>query len=224
MGAFFHTFLYEPILSVLFFIYNNLAFGDFGIAIVILTIVVRVVLFPIFYKSAKDQALMQRIQPHIKKIQLDHKDDKERQAKELLALYKKHKLNPFSGIFLLLLQLPVFIILFQIFSKEISTGTFANTTLLGLIDLQTKGYILPIIAAAAQYIQGKLSLPPKAASKNDNPLASMGKTMVIMGPLFTFFILFNLPSALSIYWIVSTVFSIFQQMYINKRLPKFEDE
>jgi YidC/Oxa1 family membrane protein insertase len=62
MGAFFHTFLYEPILSVLFFIYQNLAFGDFGVAIVILTIVVRVVLFPIFYKSAKDQALMQRIQ------------------------------------------------------------------------------------------------------------------------------------------------------------------
>lgn len=223
MASFFHSFLYEPILSVLLFIYERLAFHDFGIAIILLTVLVRVVLFPIFYKSAKDQALMQRIQPHIKKIQLDHKDDKERQAKALLELYKEHKLNPFSGIFLLLLQLPVFIILFQIFSKEISTGTFPNTTLLGLIDLQAKGYILPLCAAAAQYVQGKLSLP-SSKTKSDNPLASMGKTMVVMGPLFTFFVLFNLPSALSIYWLVSTAFSIFQQMYINKRLPKIEHE
>ncbi|MFA6365030.1 MAG: YidC/Oxa1 family membrane protein insertase [Candidatus Paceibacterota bacterium] len=224
MSAFFHSYLYEPILSVLLFIYNNLAFHDLGIAIIFLTIVVRVVLFPIFYKSAKDQALMQHLQPHIKKIQLDHKDDKERQAKELLELYKKYKLNPFSGFLLLLIQLPIFIVLFQVFSKELSTGVFVTTSFLGLVALQSTGYFLPVFAAVAQYVQGKLSLPTTPVKNQDNPLASMGKTMVIMGPVFTFFILLRLPSALSVYWVVSTLFSIMQQLYINKRLPKFENE
>ncbi|MFA6407566.1 MAG: YidC/Oxa1 family membrane protein insertase [Candidatus Paceibacterota bacterium] len=225
MSAFFHSYLYEPILAILLFIYNNLAFHDLGIAIIFLTVLVRVVLFPVFYKSAKDQALMQHLQPHIKKIQLDHKDDKERQAKELLELYKQYKLNPFSGFLLLLIQLPIFIVLFQVFSKELSTGVFITTSFLGLIALEATNYFLPVFAAAAQYFQGKLSLPTTPTkNQENNPLASMGKTMVIMGPIFTFFILLSLPSALSVYWVVSTAFSIVQQLYINKRLPKFENE
>lgn len=226
MFAFFHTYLYLPMISALLFIYNTVAFHDLGLAIVFLTLVVRIVLFPLFYKGAKDQALMQRIQPHIKKIQLDHKDDKEAQARAMLDLYKKYKLNPFSGILLLILQLPVFIVLFQVFSKELSTGIFATTTFLGFINLGAKGYILPIIAGAAQYFQTKLMMGPQAKTTgvDDNPMASMQKTMVVVGPAFTFFILLNLPSALSVYWTVSGVFSIFQQIYINKRLPKFEDE
>lgn len=227
MFAFFHTYLYLPTVSALLYIYNTIAFHDLGLAIVFLTIAVRVVLFPVFYKGAKDQALMQRIQPHIKKIQLDHKDDKEAQARAMLDLYKKYKLNPFSGILLLILQLPVFIVLFQVFSKELSTGIFATTTFLGLINLGAKGYVLPIIAAAAQYFQTKLMMGPQtknAASTNDGPMAGMAKTMAVVGPAFTFFILLNLPSALSVYWTVSGVFSILQQIYINKKLPKFEDE
>lgn len=226
MSGFFNTFLYQPILASLIYIYNTVAFHDLGIAIVLLTIAVRVVLFPVFYKSAKDQALMQRLQPHIKKIQLDHKDDKERQAKEMLELYKKYKLNPFSGFLLLLLQLPVFIILFQVLSKELSGTAFASTTLLGILDLGTKGYVMPVLAAAMQYLQGKLTMgnvKPSAADK-DNPMASMTNTMMVMGPALTFFVLLNLPSALGLYWLVSSLFSVLQQIYINKRLPKFKDE
>ena len=167
---------------------------------------------------------MQRIQPHIKKIQLDHKDDKERQAQEMLSLYKKYKLNPFSGILLLILQLPVFIVLFQVFSRELSTGIFATTTFLGLIDLGTKGYLMPIVAGIAQYIQTKLMMGAQKDTTSDNPMAGMAKTMSVIGPAFTLLILINLPTALSVYWTVSGIFSIFQQMYINKRLPKFEDE
>ncbi|MCX6788370.1 MAG: YidC/Oxa1 family membrane protein insertase [Candidatus Jorgensenbacteria bacterium] len=224
MSALFHTYLYLPTVAALSFIYNTIAFHDLGFAIIFLTIFVRVVLFPVFYKGAKDQALMQRIQPHIKKIQLDHKDDKERQAQEMLSLYKKYKLNPFSGILLLILQLPVFIVLFQVFSKELSTGIFATTTFLGFIDLGTKGYLMPIVAGIAQYIQTKLMMGAQKDTTSDNPMAGMAKTMSVIGPAFTLLILINLPTALSVYWTVSGIFSIFQQMYINKRLPKFEDE
>src|SRR3989344_4200053 len=102
MANLFNNFIYEPLLAVLVFIYQNIAFGDLGLSVILLTVFVRVVLFPVFWKSAKDQALMNRLQPHIKQIQLDHKDDREEQAKKLMALYKEHRLNPLSGFLLLL--------------------------------------------------------------------------------------------------------------------------
>lgn len=222
MSDLFNTYLYQPILSVLIFIYQNVAFHDLGLAIVMLTILVRVVLFPVFWKGAKDQSLLQRLQPHIKKIQLDHKDNKEAQAKAMMALYREHRLNPFSGFALLLLQLPVFIALFRIFSKGLSAVQFDTTMLFRLINLGEKSVVVAVIAAALQYIQGKLALPPTKGNK-ENPLASTGKMMVIMGPALTLMILFNLPAALGLYWIVSTAFSIGQQVLINKKLPKLED-
>ncbi len=222
MVELFHIYLYEPILWVFVFIYKNLAFRDIGFSIFLLTVFVRVVLFPIFYKSAKDQSLMQRIQPKLKKIQEDHKDNKEEQAKQMMNLYKENKLNPFSGFLLLLIQLPVFIALFQIFTKELSTPTFDNQLFLGLINLGEKSIVIAIIAAGLQYLQSKLLLPPSQKDKkeDENQMARVGKTMTIVGPILTFFILMNLPSALGFYWSVSSIFSIVQQLYINKKIPK----
>ena len=222
MTNLFNAVFYQPILSVLIFIYNNLALHDLGLAIIFLTILVRIVLFPLFYKGAKDQALIQRLQPHIKKIQLDHKDDKAKQAQELMALYKEHRFNPFSGVFLLVLQLPVFIALFQIFTKELKTLTFDNHYFLSLINLEQKNLVLVVLVALLQYWQGKLSLPPKAKDKKPagGPLASSLGMMVYIGPVFTFLVLSNLPSALALYWGISTVFSVGQQIYINKKAGK----
>ncbi|OYV73260.1 MAG: hypothetical protein B7Z74_04215 [Deltaproteobacteria bacterium 21-66-5] len=97
MSALFHTYLYTPIFAVLIFLYHNISFGDLGVAIIELTLLVRLILLPLFHKSAKDQTIMQRLQPHVRKIQVEHKDAKERQAKELMALYREHRVNPFSG-------------------------------------------------------------------------------------------------------------------------------
>lgn len=221
MSEIFHTYLYSPILWVFVFIYENLAFNDLGFSIFILTVLVRVVLFPIFYKSAKDQSLMQRIQPKLKKIQTDHKDNKEEQARQMMSLYKENKLNPFSGFLLLLVQLPVFIVLFQIFTRELSTSVFDNQLFLGLINLGEKSIVIAIIAAGLQYFQSKLLLPPASKeNKDEDTMARVGKTMVVVGPVLTFFILMNLPSALGFYWAISSLFSIAQQIYINKKIPK----
>lgn len=215
----FHMYVYAPILGALVFIYENIAFNDLGVAIIILTIFVRVVLFPVFYKSAKDQTLMQKIQPRMKEIQEKHKDNKEAQAQALMALYKENKLNPFSGFFLLIIQLPIFIALFQIFSRELSNVAFDSSTFFGLINLSEKSIVLAFVAAGLQYIQGKMALATAGTTK-DNPAASIGKMMVIIGPALTLIILFTLPSALGVYWIVSTLFSIGQQIYINKKINK----
>lgn len=216
MAYLFHVYIYTPILAILTFLYRNISFHDLGIAITELTVLVRVVLFPLFFKSAKDQALMQRIQPHIKEIQEKHKDDKEAQAKALIALYKEHKLNPFSGFFLLLLQLPVLFAVYQIFERGLSADIFDNRSFLGLIDLGERSVVIAVLAALFQFIQMKLMTP--ATKKDRGGAAAVNKTMAIVGPAFTFLILLNLPSALGFFWVISTLFSIGQQLYINKQL------
>lgn len=227
MGSLFNTYLYQPILSVLIFIYENLSFHDLGIAIIVLTIFVRVVLFPLFYKSAKDQSLMQRLQPKIKKIQEDHKHDKEKQTQALLALYKEHKFNPFSGVFLLLIQLPILIALYQVFLKELNQSVFTSPYFFGFVNLSQKSLIMAVLAALLQYYQAKMALAPNKEGEDkrqpNNPMASMGKTMIYIGPVLTLLILSNLPSALGLYWSISTVFSLGQQVYINKKLKKINN-
>jgi YidC/Oxa1 family membrane protein insertase len=220
----FHVYIYAPILGALVFIYENMAFHDLGVAIIILTIFTRIVLFPIFYKSAKDQTLMQKIQPKMKEIQEKLKGNKEAQAQALMALYKENKLNPFSGFFLLLIQLPIFIALFQIFSRELSNVAFDSSTFFGLINLSERSILLAVIAAGLQYIQGKMALSASSGTEKGNPAASIGKTMVVVGPALTLVILFSLPSALGMYWVVSTIFSIGQQVYINKKIREKPEE
>jgi len=223
----FNNFIYEPLLAVLVFIYQNIAFGDLGLSIILLTIFVRVVLFPVFWKSAKDQALMNRLQPHIKQIQLDHKDDREEQAKKLMALYKEHRLNPLSGFLLLLIQLPILIAIYHIILRDLTTDIFTNFYFLGLLDLGEKSLVLAVIAAAFQYLQGKISFPRRNSSKKDDlsaSMAQMGRMMIIIGPAVTFFILVNLPAAVGIYWTTSVLFSLGQQVIINKKLPKIEHD
>ncbi len=227
MTGIFNNYIYEPMLSVLIFIHQNLSFGDLGIAIIVLTLFVRVVLFPIFWKSAKDQAVMARLQPHIKKIQLDHKDNQEEQAKRLMALYREHRLNPLSGFFLLLLQLPILIAIYRIFLHEITTEVFGSLSLLGILDLGERSIILAVVAAALQYFQTKLSLPRKSKEKEEGFLAQIagaGRMMVVIGPVVTFAILMNFPAALGLYWTTSVLFSLSQQVIINRKLPRIEHD
>lgn len=215
---FFNT-IQNPIFSVLQYIYDTVGVHDLGVSIIILTILIRVVLLPIFYKGAKDQSLMQKLQPKIKEIQKKHKENKEEQAKVLLALYKEHKVNPFSGFALLIIQLPVFIALFQIFTDQVLGPAFDSRLFLGLINLEVKNIYLAVFAAGIQYIQSKMMLPKKTnKEEKSGPMESIGKTMVFIGPAFTVIILMNLPAALGLYWAVSNIFSVIQQFYINKKM------
>lgn len=213
MASLFQNLIYTPILSLLGFLYEHAAFGDLGIAIIILTILIRVILFPIFYKGAKDQAIIQKLQPRVREIQNNQNSKKEEQAKALMDLYKEHKVNPFSSILLILLQLPVFIALFKIFGHE--ALLFPSKTLLGLFDLGLKSIPIAIVAALLQYFQVKISLPKQSPG---DPAAAVGKIAVYLGPTLTLMVLFNLPSALGLYWTVSNAFSLLQQVYINKHV------
>ena len=232
IATLFNELLYRPFLNLLIFLYQTVAFNDLGVAIVLLTIIVRFLLFPLFYKSLKNQTLLMKIQPHVKKIQEDHKNNREHQAKALMDLYKTHKVNPFTGIFLMLVQLPILIGLYQVFLHGFSdAGLLAdvypfitapehfNTFSFGLIDLQKRHILVTLLAAFAQYLQIRLAQSRKVVGdQGKNPMASANKVMVFVGPLITIWILSFLPSAIGVYWLTTTVFSGVQQLLVNKRI------
>jgi len=227
MGAFFNTILYQPLFNGLVVLYKYVAFEDLGLAIILLTIVIRLILYPLFYHSFKNQTIMQRLQPHVQKIQHDHKHDKEKQAQALMQLYKEHKVNPFSGFLLILVQLPILIVLYNLFLKGLTPESFGNLysfitapselhhSFLGLLDLSSKSIVIVVLAALLQFLQSRLSLPK---TNDDSPTAKIGRSMIYVGPVMTILILASLPSAIGIYWMTTSAFSIIQQLIINKKL------
>lgn len=236
----FHTYITEPLFNVLIFFYQTAAFHDLGIAIILLTIFVRLIFIPLFHKSAKSQMILQKIQPMVQKIQHDHKDNKEKLAQATLEIYKKYKVNPFLPFLLLIVQLPVLIALYRFFIINSAGGSSVlnivnwlnldylygfvsnpghlNTLFLGLIDLSKSNILIVVLAAIAQYYQSRLTLPKTEKGKELSTAEKIGKQMVFMGPLFTIFILWSLPSALGVYWLTTSVFSLIQQIYINKKV------
>jgi YidC/Oxa1 family membrane protein insertase len=216
----FKTLFYQPILWVLVFIYQNIAFHDLGVAIILLTVLVRLVLLPFFYRGAKDQTLIQKIQPLVKKIQEDHKGNKEKQTQALLELYRQHRINPFSSFLLLIIQLPILIALYRVFLTGLSNNVvFDNYQFLGLINLNERSFVLVILATLAQYFQGRLMMP-KAQPGRGAAANRFGQTMLFLGPALTLVILINFPAALGLYWLTSSLFSLGQQIFINKALKK----
>lgn len=226
----YQTIIIRPLLNALIFFYNTIAFHDLGLAIISLTVLVRILLFPIFAKSARYQVAIQAIQPRLKEIQEKHKDDKAKQTEAMLALYKEYKVNPFSGILFLLLQLPILIGLYQIFLKTLTQDTIVglysfvatpsplNSTLLGLINLRDKSILLVVLAAALQYVQAILMLKKQKVGQMPSQAEKTARRMAFLGPILTLVIFYRFPAAVSLYWVVTSVASIIQQLIVNKEL------
>ena len=232
MTYLYHLIFKYPILNLLIYFYQTIAFHDLGLAIIFVTIAIRLILYPFFHTGAKQQMLMQRIQPHVKKIQEEHKDDREKQAQALMALYKEHGVNPFSSIILLIIQLPILLALYRIILYELAgsavlTGLYSfvpapttiNAMFLGIFNLQARNIWFVLIAAAAQFIQARLAIwrNPNAQA-GASPAEKMARQMAYIAPIITIVIFYGLPAAVGLYWITSSVFSIVQQTIVNKRL------
>lgn len=213
-------------------LYNYIPGHDFGIAIIFLTILIRVVLYPLSVKAVNSQKSLQELQPKIKLIQEKYKDNKEKQAKEMLALYKTEKINPFSGLLLAIIQLPILIALYQVFwnglKPEELSGLYAfvqnpgqiNALFLNIINLSKPNIVFAVLAGAVQYFQTKMLLPQNSKVKQGKQAdfsQIMQKQMTYFFPVFTVIILLGLPSALGLYWTTSGLFSIVQQYFILKK-------
>jgi len=147
MTDIFNIYLVQPFFNLLIYIYNVLPWHDIGLATIILTFLIRLIFYPLFHKSSKQQILMNRIQPELQKIQKEYKDDKEKQVKAQMELYKKHNVNPFGGCLFALIQLPVIWAVYRVFLNGfgadkldtlysfVSRPETINSVFLGLIDL-----------------------------------------------------------------------------------------
>lgn len=223
MNNLFHSYIYDPVLAALVWIYETVPPHDLGVSIILITVAIRAVLLPLFWKSAKDQSILQALQPKVREIQENHKGDHEAQGRALMALYRAHKVNPLSGIFFLILQLPVFIALFQIFTRELANAAFDAHTFLGVINLDERSVAVALLAAGLQYLQARLM--PQGQKKFDGSKGFDQARMMrifglVAGPAITLIILTSLPSALGLYWVASTVFSVGQQLIINKAIRR----
>jgi YidC/Oxa1 family membrane protein insertase len=207
--------------------------GNFGVAVIALTLLIKVLTNPLNEKALQAQKTMAEIQPRLKEIQTKYKNDNEKQAQAMIDLYKETKFNPFSSIFLIFVQIPVLWALFYIFKAGIVIDASMLYSFISLpsvidpyffgIDLGKPNLYLAIIAAIAQYFQAKTSMPTikddgKEKDKTVQMSEMMQKQMVFIVPFITLFILANLPSALGLYWIITTIFTVIQQRSIfNKK-------
>jgi YidC/Oxa1 family membrane protein insertase len=227
--------LYKPVLNFLVFLHNVVPGHDIGLAIIILTILIKLILLPLTAKSIKSQKALQDIQPKVEALKAKYKDDKQKLAAETMALYKEQKVNPFSSCLPLLIQFPLLIAVYQAFNTGLTSTDLApyiypfvslpehlNTISLGFIDLSKTSLPLAILAGAAQYLQTAMLNTKKPAakseaSKDEAMLSSVNKSMLYFMPFLTVIIGMSLPGGLTLYWFLMTALTALQQVFIFKK-------
>jgi YidC/Oxa1 family membrane protein insertase len=288
-------FIAGPLGQFLMFIYKTVAFENYGLALVIFTIVVKLVLLPLTLKQYKSSAKMQELQPIIADLQKRYRDDKEKLNQELMKVYQENNYNPASGCLPLLIQMPILLSLYWVISQPlkfmlrkpaetintlvefartqlgVTAAQFGNQRELltlnffhdnpdalskvpGLLDrselinfnnflglhlgrtpkyqlgalfgeeayIYIPLFILVIVAVAATFISTRIAMPRNTNDnkKQDAPGAGMANGMMYIGPIMTLVFGFQLPAGVLLYWTVGYIFTIFQQLYINKYVLK----
>lgn len=240
--------IYNPLYNLLIGIYNFFPFHDFGIAIILVTIIIKFLLIPLSKKQIESQKKMQELQPKIKEVQAKYKDNKEKQSRALMELYKENKTNPFSGCLPMVVQIVFLIAIYRVLFNISKGGLIVDESILysfihnpgqinhmflGImnlsanidfnnIDLSGSLHItIVILAALSQYIQAKMLMAkqvfaPKKEGEEPDFAQIMSKQMLFLGPVMTLLIGVKFPAGLALYWLVSTVFMIAQQYYLQK--------
>ncbi|MBI2057584.1 MAG: membrane protein insertase YidC [Candidatus Yanofskybacteria bacterium] len=238
MTYIFNEILYRPIFNFLVFIYNLIPGADFGLAIIVLTLIVRLVFMPLSIKALRSQKLMTKLQPKIKELQARHRDDKAAQAQAVMALYKENKVNPASGCLPLIIQLPVLFALYKAFANGFNPESLKllygfiknpdtiNSISFGFFDLSKNSPALAVLSGVFQFLHSKLSFAKQESGKNPDAgsslkgsfdMGAMNKQMLYFFPIMIIIIGWKLPAGLVLYWAVTTLFSMFEQLYINKK-------
>lgn len=237
MVQIFNLIFYQPLFNLLIFLYNIIPSHDIGLAIIALTIIIKLILYPLSIKSLRSQKALQDVQPKIEELKKKYSNQKDKLATEMMELYKKEKVSPFSSCLPLLIQFPFLVAVYQVFRAGLSNGSMdklysfvsnpglINPMTFGLIDLSKPQIALAILAGVAQFFQSKMLISKKpeiksAASKDESIMATMNKQMTVMMPLMTVIIGVSLPGGLTLYWLVMTILTVFQQLLTFKRKTK----
>lgn len=244
MKELFITLFFNPLYNSLVLLIDIIPGADAGLAVIALTVFVKLILFPLSKSAVRTQIKTREIQGELEEIKEKYKNDRENMGKALLDLYKKNNINPFSGILLIFIQLPVILALYWVVYKGglpsinidilysfVPAPENVNMDFLGIFHIaESKSVILAMLAAVTQHIQARLTFPKQEPKTTENkPTTPDFKTDLMRGmqiqikwvlPIFVFFISYGLISAVALYWTVSNIFAIGQEIYIKKTLKK----
>jgi YidC/Oxa1 family membrane protein insertase len=232
----FNTIFYEPIYNALVFLVNIIPGGDIGLAIILLTIIIKFILLPLHRKAIVSQIKLKQLEPKINEIKAKY-TDKQEQAAKTFELYKQEKINPLSGCLPILIQLPIIFALYKVFlngfdftSLEnlysfVKAPESVNKNFLGLFDLGARNLFLAVLAGVTQFFQIDLAVKRNPAVKDDGSMQAnisnmMSKQMRFIMPVFVGFISYQISGAIALYWSVNNIFTTVQEVLINKKMAK----
>lgn len=235
MTEIFTTVFYQPILNLLVFLYNIVPGNDIGIAIVLMTVIIKLALFPLSKKAIESQKSLADLQPKMDKIKKEYANNKEEMTKKMMALYAEHKINPFSSCLPLLIQFPFLIAVYYVFRNGLTNGSLdlvypfinqpesINAFSMGFLDLSKSNIVLALMAGLGQFFQARMLVRKKpevksGGSQDEGMAAAMNKQMLYFMPVLTVIISMRLPSGLALYWLTTTIMTILQQKLVFKKM------
>jgi YidC/Oxa1 family membrane protein insertase len=237
MDSLFHNFVYLPIYNLVAFLLDIIPGGDLGLAIVVATILVKFVLLPLSLAAVRTQRAMKLLEPELKELREKYKEDKETQAREMFALYKKHNVKPFASILMLFIQLPILFGLYFVSERAaksqidptllysfVPTPEVVSPFFLGMFMLTSTGIVLALVAAATQLWQAwyMIPVPPKSTSPTPSMQDEFGRAISLQArfvfPLIIGFIAYT-SGVLALYFTASNLFMIAQEYVVRKLHP-----
>lgn len=236
ISTFFHTVFYDPIYNALVALVALVPGGDVGVAVILLTVVIRLVLLPFSLSAARTQRAMKLMEPKLKELKEKYKGNKEKEALETLALYREEKVNPFASILIVSIQIPVLLALYWVFFNEpfstintarlyalTPTPGFISLEFLGIISVASKSIILAIIAGATQFLQAHMALsgtmkPSAASGMQADFQRVMGLQLKYVFPFLIGIISYTTSGAIALYFITTNLAGAVQELYVRRAL------
>ncbi|MEI6144048.1 MAG: YidC/Oxa1 family membrane protein insertase [Candidatus Berkelbacteria bacterium] len=227
MSAFFTTILFIPIYNMLMYLVAVIPGHQVALAIIALTVIIRLILLPSSIKASKSTIEMQKIQPLLNAVRAKYKGDQLKMSQEMQRLFKEHKVSPYGSCLPLIVQMVVLVVFYRVILIGFSAGHFnllysfipkpseINLAFFGIDVSKPDLWVLPILAGALQFVQTKMMPQPPQSKGSNDPAAMMNKQIIYFLPLITIFIGRALPAGLALYWVLTSVVMIFQQWYVN---------
>ncbi|MEK7622146.1 MAG: YidC/Oxa1 family membrane protein insertase [Patescibacteria group bacterium] len=231
MSYIFHQLFFDPLYNLLVWLSAVLPGHSLGLSIIIVTIIVKLILLPLYHKTTTAQQKIKALEPKLKELKEKHANNREEQARQTMALYRDHGINPLTSFWLLLVQIPIVLALFWVFRDSfdirpellysfVTPPSAVNATLFGL-DLTARNYVLAILVGASQFLQMRLAIPAVAPVNSQDRsfktdfARSMNVQMRYIMPAFITLVSFGFPAALTLYWLTSNLFAIGHELVVR---------
>lgn len=236
----FHTLFYEPIYNLLVLVLTYIPAHDIGAAILVVTLIVKGLLLPLNLSQLRGQYLMKKVETEIKEIREKHKGSPQEMGQRTMEVYRREKINPFASFFTILIQIPVIIALYMVFSKGFKMDPsslysfihFPDTLdpiAFGLFDVTKKNILIAVLAGLSSYILARrqtqsmvVNKKPEDETMQDQFMKSMKVQLLYVLPLIIGFSASVVPAALGFYWFISSVIGYAQDVYMKRKLSHLQ--